>query len=313
MMGLWADGWFYISSAGLLISGILFFFLLGQYRVASEAADATESAEPAEVVQGADKEASAPAAIRPIYIPEEPPSPKVASHTDAPEAKPEPKPKLEAEPSGPERRKDPANTTGGISPAVVYLQNIKVELADLHKDLRALSKRVDDELSSVSTRDEALIERLGELTRAVEAMKTAAPAPAPAAEAAPEAEEPPKPARKARKAEKPPEPEPEPAAAIVVEAPQPAAEVVLEAPKPAAEVSIEVLPPPPADEPAPVAEVKAGPSPDETIRMELGALIASPPVKAEPESPAAAEPAAEPSKEEAPPVEKPRRGPVWPV
>ncbi|MBI2788646.1 MAG: hypothetical protein HYX59_08195 [Elusimicrobia bacterium] len=309
MMGLWADGWFYISSAGLLISGILFFFLLGQYRVASEAADATEGAEPSEAVHVADKEASAPAAIRPVYIPEASSSPKVASHAEAPEPKqepkPEPKPRMEPEFTGPERRKDPANTTGGISPAVVYLQNIKVELADLHKDLRALSKRVDDELSSVSTRDEALIERLGELTRAVEAMKAAAPAPAPAAEPAAEAEEAPKPARKARKAEKPPEPAPE----VVVEAPTPAAEVVLEAPKPEAEVSIEVLPPPPVEAPPPVAEVKAGPSPDETIRMELGALVSPPPVKAEPEAPAAAEPA----KEEAPPVEKPRRGPVWPV
>jgi len=303
MMGLWADGWFYISSAGLLISGILFFFLLGQYRVASEAADATEGE------QGSDKEVSAPAAIRPVYIPEEASSPKVASHADKPEPKPEPKPRMEPEFTGPERRKDAANTTGGISPAVVYLQNIKVELADLHKDLRALSKRVDDELSSVSTRDEALIERLGELTRAVEAMKSAAPAPAPAAEPAPEPEEAPKPARKTRKAEKPPEP----AAEIVVEAPKPAAEVVLEAPKPADEVSIEVLPPPPVEAPPPVAEVKAGPSPDETIRMELGALIAQPPVTAEPEAQPAVEPAAEPAKEEAPPVEKPRRGPVWPV
>lgn len=311
MMGLWADGWFYISSAGLLISGILFFFLLGQYRVASEAADATEGAESAEAVHDADKEASSPAAIRPVYIPEESPSPKVVSHSEKPEPKPEPKAKPDAEFPAPERRKDPANTTGGISPAVVYLQNIKVELADLHKDLRALSKRVDDELSSVSARDEALIERLGELTRAVEAMKASTPAPAPAAEAAAEPEEAPKPARKARKAEK--APEPEPAAEVVVEAPTPAAEVVLETPKPAAEVSIEVLPPPPAEEPPPVAEVKAGPSPDETIRLELGSLIAQQPVKAEPEAPAAVEPAAEPAKEEAPPVEKPRRGPVWPV
>lgn len=294
-MGLWADGWFYISSAGLLISGILFFFLLGQYRVASEAADATEGE------QGAEKEVSAPAAIRPVYIPEEAASPKVASHTEKPEVKAEAAPKASPEFTGPERRKDPANTTGGISPAVVYLQNIKVELADLHKDLRALSKRVDDELSSVSTRDEALIERLGELTRAVEGLKAAAPAPAA------ETEEASKPARKARKAEK----APEPAAEIVVEAPAPAAQVVVEAPKPAAEPSIEVLPPPPAEEPAaaPVPEVKAGPSPDETIRMELGALVAPPPARTEPEAPAAAEP----SKEEAPPVEKPRRGPVWPV
>ena len=78
MMGLWADGWFYISSAGLLISGILFFFLLGQYRVASEAADATEEL-------AAEREASVPdAAVRPVYMPDESPAAQVASHTDAP-------------------------------------------------------------------------------------------------------------------------------------------------------------------------------------------------------------------------------------
>jgi hypothetical protein len=307
MMGLWADGWFYISSAGLLVSGILFFFLLGQYRVASEAADATESAEASEAGTGAEKESPVSAAIRPVYIPDEAPSVKIASHSDTSEVKAEPAPdspkanqKTDPAFTGPERRKDPMNTTGGISPAVVYLQNIKVELADLHKDLRALSKRVDDELSSVSTRDEALIERLGELTRAVEGMKAAASVAAP--EASPEPEEPPKPARKARKAEKAPEPEPE---------------VVVEAPKPAAEVVIEVLPPPPAEVP-PVAEVKPPePSPDETIRMELGALVAPVPVASEPPPPAAVEPEpVPPPPSEAPvepPVEKPRRGPVWPV
>lgn len=291
MMGLWADGWFYISSAGLLVSGILFFFLLGQYRVASEAADATEE-------QAAEKEASAPdVAVRPVYIPDDAPAAKVASHTEAPQTQPqaEPAPKP-AEPPA-ERRRDPATSTGGISPAVVYLQNIKVELADLHKDLRALSKRVDDELSSVSSRDEALIERLGELTRAVEGLKSAAPA---------ADEETPKPARKTRKAEKAPEPEPAPERAA-----EPAAEpapIVVEAPMPAEEVSIEVLPPPPAEEPAPEPAPAKTFSPDETIRMELGAIIAPP---AAAEQPAAAEPA-QPAVE-APPAEKPRRGPVWPV
>src|SRR5688500_4818833 len=118
MMGLWSDGWFYISSAGLLVSGVLFFFLLGQYRVASEAADVTEGAE---VPEAADKETSP--AIRPIYIPDDVPAARVESHSDKPEAKVEPAPKPEAEYPGPERRKDAANTTGGISPAVVYLQN----------------------------------------------------------------------------------------------------------------------------------------------------------------------------------------------
>ena len=96
MMGLWADGWFYISSAGLLVSGVLFFFLLGQYRVASEAADATESAETAEAGHGAEKDSAASAAIRPVYIPDEAPAAKVASHAETPE----PRPKVRASTRG---------------------------------------------------------------------------------------------------------------------------------------------------------------------------------------------------------------------
>lgn len=275
MMGLWADGWFYISSAGLLVSGVLFFFLLGQYRAASEAADVTEGD------QGADKEIASVSAIRPVYIPEDASSPKVASHSEATEAKAEHKPKPEAE------HKDPAVTTGGISPAVVYLQNIKGELADLHNDLRSLAKRVDDELAAVSSRDEALIERLGEIAAAVESLKAAAPAAAAPVEA-------PAPApKKARKAEKAPEPE----IAVVVETkPEPAPEPVPE-PKP---------------EPVPEPITEPARSADETIRMELGSLIAPAPV--EPEAKISlTEPVVEPAAAEPPPEEKPRRGPVWPV
>jgi len=270
MMGLWADGWFYISSAGLLVSGILFFFLLGQYRIASEAADVTDGE------QGADKEASSPAVVRPVYITEDAPSARIASHSDKAEAKP----KIEGEYAGPDRRKDAATSTGGISPAVVYLQNIKVELADLHKDLRSLAKRVDDELAAVSTRDEALIDRLAELTRAVENMKSLS--------VAPEAASP----KKARKAEKAPEPQPEPESAPVALEPVP--------------------------EPVPEPKTEAVSAPDETIRMELGALIAPSPARTEPVTAPAAEPVEQvqeqaPVSTEPPPEEKPRRGPVWPV
>ncbi|UPT72871.1 MAG: hypothetical protein M0D55_13195 [Elusimicrobiota bacterium] len=286
MMGLWTDGWFYISSAGLAVSGVLFFFLLGQYRLASEAADAGEP----------DKEAesSAPAQIRPVYVPEESaPAAKVKAHeeTKPRAAEPDTKP---GEYAGPDRRKDPANTTGGISPAVVYLQNIKGELSNLHDDVRKLAKRVDDELGAVSTRDEALIERLAELTRAVESMKTAAAAPA-AVAAAPAAEPAPKKVRKepvaAPKTEPAPAPAPAPAAAPDVElaglvAPEPKAAE----PEPKAEPKIELKP-----EPAPAPKTETL-SPDATIRLELGAAMGVP---KEPEAPA--------------PEEKPRRGPVWPV
>jgi hypothetical protein len=279
MMGLWADGWFYISSAGLLISGILFFFLLGQYRIASEAADATEDD------HIADQSISAPAAIRPVYIPDETSSAPIISHADKPDAKPASAPKTEEPPLKSESRKDPASTTGGVSPAVVYLQNIKSELADLHKDLRSLAKRVNDELASVSTRDEALIERLGELTRAVEQMKAARPAAEPVEPA-------PAPApKKVRKIEKAPESVPAPAIEVVLPTP-------IETPQteptrlPDETVRLESAAPPPV-EPEPVVSIAASPEPT--------------PEPAPAPAPAPTEP------EPAPAEEKPRRGPVWPV
>lgn len=261
MVGLWADGWFYISSAGLLVSGVLFIFLLGQYRIASEAADI------AEMETGSEKDAQA-SAIRPVYTPEAAAAPKVVSHAD---------------------------TTGGLSPTVVYLQNIKTELAELHKEMNELAKRVDDRLAEGSSRDEALIERLGELASALESMKAAAPAPAPAAAPAPE--QPAPSPKKARKAEKAPEPEPEPLPEAV---PEPKAELdsVL------AELAAVTLAPAPEPAPALAPIIELFPEPvkkqsetarraDETTRVDLSALVAPEP--------------------EAPPEEKPRRGPVWPV
>lgn len=278
MMGLWADGWFYISSAGLLISGVLFFFLLGQYRAASEAADVTDGE------QGSDIEFSVAGAIRPVYIPDEAPAPQVVSHpmtepeakpkpdVKAPEVKSESMPRSEGESAAPERRKDSMNAAG--SPAVVYLESIKGELAELHQEMRALSKRVDGELAAVSTRDTALIGRLGDLTRAVEKIKVAAAA-------AQDASEPPAP-KKVGKAEKAAEPIPEPAPApIAAPAPEPKAEPVRSA--------------------------------DETIRMELGALIAPTPAQPEPKTAVVESTEPAPASPEAPPEEKPRRGPVWPV
>lgn len=300
MMGLWTDAWFYIPMVGLLVSGVLFFFLLGQYRLASEAADAGET----------DKEgdSASAVAISPVYSPSEAgPAPKVKAA--------EPERKTEAAPeaktpdySGPDRRKDPANTTGGVSPAVVYMQNIKSELTDLHEDVRKLSKRVDSELDAVSARDEALIERLAELTRAVEALKSAAAAAPQSAPVVPAAAEPAPAPKKEKAPKKEPAPKAEPAPAAIVDD-----LAGLVAPAPKAEPQPEPKPEP-KPEPAQTIELKAEPapapktetlSPDATIRLELGSSMGVPKT-AEPEkvTDAAAEPA---------PEEKPRRGPVWPV
>src|SRR5689334_10252593 len=68
MSGLWADGWFYICAAGLLISAALFFFLLSQYRAAAAAHQQADTQPGVNLVQ-------------PVYVPpaERPAPTKVAS------------------------------------------------------------------------------------------------------------------------------------------------------------------------------------------------------------------------------------------
>lgn len=311
MPGLWADGWFYISSAGLLVSGALFFFLLGQYRAAADAAEEVHGEDAA-----AEPVATSP--VRPLYIPDEPePAAPLKAATPAPApvaAAPAPA-AVSAE------KKDGlsgATAPGGISPAVVYLQNLKNQLEEMGGELRGLTKKV----SAISDRDEALIERLAELTRVVEELKSGA-APVAAVEA---------PAPK--KARKPAEAKPEPAAEPVApSAPPPL--VVAPAPvaapaatPPTVELKIELGAAPgagaPVNEPEPEPKPKLSraaaaaeatlsggevkpvvapeavpvpaPAPDATLRVDD--------LKAALEQPA---PAAEPAEE------KPRRGPVWPV
>ncbi len=99
MAGLLADGWFYISSAGLLVSGVLFFFLLSQYRAAADAADQPEPEAAAE--------SHAPL-VRPLSIPEEP-STRPARSPPSPSDKPAEKaPGRRAREDGPRADADPA-------------------------------------------------------------------------------------------------------------------------------------------------------------------------------------------------------------
>lgn len=314
MAGLLADGWFYISSAGLLVSGALFFFLLGQYRAAADAADEAHGEETA-VAEGA-----AHAPVRPVYIPE-----------DSEPAKTVPLPVATASPAAEKRDAlTGATLPGGVSPAMTYLQNLKTQLEEMGGELRGLTKKV----AAISERDEALIERLADLTRAVEDLKASgsvAAAPAPALVEAPAP----------KKARKPAEPKPEPvvaAAPVVVEPPAPVptpptVELSSPAPEPVqapaaapAEFKIELGTASGTGAPvdAPVPEPEPAPKPKYSRAAALAEATLSggevqPVVAAEPAAApvveAAAEPAAEPV--EAPaaetPEEKPRRGPVWPV
>ena len=265
MVGLWADGWFYIASAGLLVSAVLFFFLLGQYRAASEAADQTEPASALETQVSP---------IRAVYAPVETPIRPIPS---APSERIEIKSTSALPASVPagsgEKRRDTA--TEGVSPAVVYLQNIKNQLKELHGEIGELAKRVE----LITGRDEALVEHLIELAQAVAELKGQSPAAhSPVHNSIEEL---------GTRAAEPvlaaaPAPEPEPAAA-----PEP--EIRLEPqPEPQPEPKLEPQSEP-KPEPQPAAQAPV-------LAVELPAPAVSSPPPVEPKI-----------------VERPARGPVWPV
>jgi hypothetical protein len=288
MTGLLADGWFYISSAGLLVSGVLFFFLLSQYRAAGDAADQPEAEAAAEL--------QAPV-VRPLYFPDEPASsPKVAS---VPAEKPAdkapvqaaaapPEPKREAAPAPVEPRRESA--TAAVNPAVVYLQNIKNQLEEIHNENRVLAKQVE----AITSRDEALIERLAELTQAVADLKGANAALAPVETPAP---------KRVKKNEAP-------AVAAIAKAEAPAAAPVAVAPVALAPAEMPAL-----IEPTTVVGVPAAsaePKPEVLFSAEEVARLA--PAPAAEILPAPVESVAPPAQSiEEPESDRPRRGPVWPV
>lgn len=166
MMGLLGDGWFYISAGGFLVSAVLFVFLLGQYRAAVEAEDEALPADGPEPV---------PLTASPsekVY------TPKVAAPPEPVKsvaAEPAPAPKA-AKTAEPEPKVDPANitfsgkksesSTGGISPAVVYLQNMKLQMDRLDKDITGLKSIAAQQ----NTHTDLILKKLGELSDKVAAV-----------------------------------------------------------------------------------------------------------------------------------------------
>lgn len=189
MGGIWGDGYFYLAAAGFLISFVLFLFLLGQYRAAVEAGDdAPEPVPPvpapSPVVPTVTRFGGADAPTIETAKPVEKPVEKTLILEKKPEAAPAPGPEVNtASYAGPERRKSDT-TTGQLSPAVVYLQNMKTQLEKFDADIAALKASA----SQQSAQGEAIIQRLAALTDALNELRAA---PAPRAESAPAAIEPP--------------------------------------------------------------------------------------------------------------------------
>lgn len=320
MLGLLGDGWFYVSAAGFIISAVFFVFLLGQYRAAVEAED--------DAVEG--ETASEPVPLSPVpaakvYTPggavavaEKPAPVEAPAPVEKPASKaatlPPPDPSLQTTPVAKE------NTTGGLSPAVVYLQNMKTQMERLDKDISGLKSMAAQQ----GQHTDLILKRLAELADKVSAISdaqqalaegafAAASAPAPAAAPVPAPE--PKPAAKAVEVPKP--------APVVVEEPTP----VEVKPEPVRTID---LGEPAAETPKPEKKAKKTVVVPEDAAADKTLVIeptVKPVAKGEdiplPPKPTAADPAAAPTIELSPPAgageapaESPkpaRKGPVWPI
>jgi len=206
MVGLLADVWFYISSFGLLVSGVLFFFLLSQYRAAAAATDRGEGGDGAPTIISEEPAAGETAPVQFVYaMPDAPVTkttvasiaeprppeatlildPKEKTLVIPPTAKaPPPAPPPPPEPKTPpfEKRASAAGIAAAAhpapsedvpqasaSPAAAYLQGLKSQLDSLQQEVRGLSQRLD----AANQRDEAMIARLGEIAKIVSGLNQA--------------------------------------------------------------------------------------------------------------------------------------------
>lgn len=176
MQGIFGDVWFYISGAGFVVSMALFVFLLGQYRAAVESSDHHElEPEPQPVKPTpAPVPAPKPIAVVPLTKPAviektlimPPPAPApapipvlVAVTAPASEVPPQVPAAAPVKTAAPAARKA-ETTTGGLSPAVVYLQNIKSQMDNLDKEMTQIKAAV----AKQTTQGESILKRLSELT-----------------------------------------------------------------------------------------------------------------------------------------------------
>jgi hypothetical protein len=328
MASLWADGWFYISAGGFLISCVLFVFLLGQYRAAVEAEDegvtenpapspfAPEPVQKVYVPKGLDApkpgvevskplvDVVLPIPVKPMPAPVEAPAPKSVPSAAAPAPAPA---------TNPPKKTD---STGGLSPAVVYLQNMKTQMDRLDKDITGLKTLAGQH----AAQSETILKRLAELTQKLESLPAAPAAAAPATPLPSTLELAPATPAPAPEPEKPalvieperPAPKPEPAPMKLESAPAKS--------EPLRTIELEVAAAAPKAEPAPapadadktmIIEPTVAP-----IKLSDTKSIPLPKPQGLEEAGASPAPAAEPAKE-APaetPVPKPaRKGPVWPI
>src|SRR3989338_3025542 len=168
MAALLADGWFYISAGGFLVSSILFVFLLGQYRAAVEAEDREEefggfSYMPRPVTVAETRQDLPVAVVTPISS-----APKGFADYSEPESSPKDEPSAvkapetvaQPEPAPtPVLASSPEAEKAATSPAVSFLHDLKTQIDGLdHEitDLKSLTARQAEQ-------GDVILKRLAEL------------------------------------------------------------------------------------------------------------------------------------------------------
>lgn len=303
------DVWIYVCLAGLLLSGAALPFLIKRYR--------------AEPVSG-------PGGLSPS--PEDDPPPEELSVepvkvVDASSLKESAPAKEKLTPADPKTLKTGQTMPGGISPAIVYLQNLKLQIEHFEKEIHELRSQVSGFAKTHDQQFHDLLDRMGDMQKELHhqvvahevqakpaaakpaAVQAAAAKPAvkPAAIQAPVVKQAAKPDSQPAPVAKPvpkPAPKPAPVKAKVESKPEPKpAPAAKPAPKPAVELKS--------------AEVKKAPA--KATAEEIASTLTlnapnGPSEKAEQkDAPAKKEEAAPPKQEED--ILKPEKGkgPVWPV
>jgi hypothetical protein len=316
LTALLGDTLFYASGGGFLVSVIAFPFILKRFR-------ATPSSSASLDIPSDLREPSA--FVEPVKVveaePEEPPKPepKLAETEAAPvpaPAKEAPPPQAAAEP----KKVNPSITqTSGLSPAIVYLQNLKIQIEHFEKEIHQLRGQILDFAKKHDAQFDDIVKRMGEMQAEFHQQERAPQAsPAPVA------------------------PVPEPAPVVPEEAPRPAP--VADAPLQIEERTVELSPASVAAAVAVENKVSlsepVAPAPEPTMPIQIApeVAVASAPASAPvqvaediaqsltlsaPGQPAAESKPAEAKPAESNPAEaaegeddilKPRaKGPVWPV